>query len=154
MRHEKRKKHQEAVDPFLDVNITPLADVALVLVIILMLAISLLSAKLGLDRGFSVALFPIVILTMVIEHMSVVWEESGPGAAAKEGLGSLFVASLGYLVMTNEYLTHLVFLFPEMLLLVLIVFILMGRYTGYRVTEIMRFRDIVERPDTDVQAHP
>jgi hypothetical protein len=125
----------------------------LVLVVLLMLAISLLSGRLGLDRGFSVALFPIVILTMVIEHMSVIWEESGPGAAIKEGIGSLFVAILGYLIMTDEYLTHVVFLFPETLLALLAAFIVMGRYTGYRVTELMRFKDIVEDPPSDVRPH-
>lgn len=126
----------------------------LVLVVLLMLAISLVSARLDLDRGFSIALFPIVILTMVIEHMSVVWEESGPGTALKEALGSLFVAILGYLIMTEPHLTHLVFLFPEVLLMLLAVFILMGRYTGYRVTEIMRFKDIVEDRRPDAQPHP
>jgi len=125
----------------------------LVLVVLLMLVISLVSARLDLDRGFSIALFPIVILTMVIEHMSVVWEESGPGTAIKEALGSLFVAVLGYLVMTEEHLTHLVFLFPETLFALLAVFILMGRYTGYRVTELMRFRDIVEDKAPDVRPH-
>ena len=103
-----------------------------------------MSANLGLVRGFSIALFPIVILTMVIEHMSVVWEESGPLATLKEGLGSLLVAILGYLAMVNEYLTHIVFLFPEVLLIFLALAILIGRYTGYRVSELFRFRDIVE----------
>jgi hypothetical protein len=116
----------------------------LVLVVLLMLVISLISARLGLDRGFSIALFPIVILTMVIEHMSVTWEESGPWSAFKEGVGSLFVAILGYLVMAEDHLQHIVFLFPEVLLILLAVFIAIGRYTGYRVTEVMRFRDIVE----------
>jgi hypothetical protein len=125
----------------------------LVLVVLLMLAISLISGQLGLDRGFSVALFPIVILTMVIEHMSVVWEESGAGSAIKEALGSLFVAVLGYLIMTEPHLTHLVFLFPELLLCLLAVFIVMGRYTGYRLTELVRFKDIVEDAAPDVRPH-
>ena len=85
----------------------------LVLVVLLMLAISLISGRLGLERGFSVALFPIVIMTMVIEHMSVIWEESGPGAAIKEGIGSLMVAVLGYLGMTEPHLTHLIFVFSR-----------------------------------------
>jgi hypothetical protein len=126
----------------------------LVLVVLLMLAISLISGRLGLDRGFSVALFPIVILTMVIEHMSVIWEESGPGAAIKEALGSLFVAVLGYLIMTEPHLTHLIFLFPELLLTLLAAFIIMGRYTGYRVTELVRFKDIVEDGSPDARPHP
>ena len=124
----------------------------LVLVVLLMLAISLVSAALGLDRGFSIALFPIVILTMVIEHMSIVWEESGPGTAIKEGVGTLFVATLGYLVMTEPHLTHLVFLFPEILLILLAVFVLLGRYTGYRLVEIMRFKDIVENPPDNARS--
>lgn len=128
----------------LQLLLVPRLCAVLILVVLMMLAISLISADLGLARGFSVALFPIVILTMVIEHMSVVWEESGPIATLKEGLGSLAVAILGYLAMINEYLSHIVFLFPEVLLIVLAVSILIGRYTGYRVTELFRFKDIIE----------
>lgn len=138
----------------LQLLLVPRLSAVLVLVVLLMLIISLVSAAVGLDRGFSVALFPIVILAMVIEHMSVIWEESGPAAAAKEGLGGLFVAILGYLVMTEEYLTHIVFLFPEVLLILLAAFILIGRYTGYRLNEIVRFKDIVEGSADNVRADP
>ena len=126
----------------------------LVLVILLMVIISLVFGRLGIDKGFSIALFPIVILTMVIERMSVIWEESGPGQALKEGFGSLSVAILGYLVMKNEYLTHIVFLFPESLLILLGGFIIMGRYTGYRLLEVARFKDIVEAEDGTAKPHP
>jgi hypothetical protein len=34
-----------------------------------------------------------------------------------------------------------VFVFPESLLIVLALTLLIGRYTGYRVTELFRFRD-------------
>ena len=130
----------------LQLLLVPRLCAVLILVILMMLGISLFSASFGLDRGFSIALFPIVILTMVIEHMSIVWEESGAWATMKEAAGSLAVATLGYLAMINEYLTHIVFLFPEVLLIVLAVSILIGRYTGYRFTELLRFRDIVEEP--------
>ena len=130
----------------LQLLLVPRLCAVLIIVVLMMLMISLMSANLGLVRGFSIALFPIVILTMVIEHMSVVWEESGPLATIKEGLGSLFVAILGYLAMINEYFTHIIFLFPEMLLIVLAMAILIGRYTGYRISELFRFRDIVEEP--------
>ena len=108
----------------------------------------------ALTVGLSRVLFPIVILTMVIEHMSVIWEESGPAAAIKEAAGSLVVAILGYLVMTEPHLTHLIFLFPETLLILLAIFIIMGRYTGYRVTELIRFKDIVEDATADARSHP
>lgn len=114
----------------------------LIIVILLMLVISLVSAKLGLERGLSVALFPMVILSMIIERMSITWEEHGPADAIKQSLGSLSAALLGYLVMNETHLMHLVFVFPELLLVVLAIALISGRYTGYRLSELWRFRDL------------
>ena len=91
---------------------------------------------------------------MTIERMSVVWEESGPTDAFKEGLGSLLVATLGFLVMNNNYLQYLIFIFPELLLIVFAVFLLMGRYTGYRLNELLRFRDLIKEVDNDAGKGP
>jgi hypothetical protein len=112
----------------------------LIVVILLMAVLSLLSHRMGLERGLSVALFPMVILAMTIERMSIVWEERGAAEAFRQGMGSLFVAVLAYGVMTRETLEHLVFVFPELLLLVLAATLLLGRYTGYRLLELYRFR--------------
>lgn len=114
----------------------------LVIVITLMLGVSLLSAKLGIEQGLSIALFPMVILTMTIERMSIVWEERGPVTALKEFFGSLVVAVCGYFAMTEEHLVYLMFVFPELLLVVLAVCLLFGAYTGYRLSEIIRFKDL------------
>jgi hypothetical protein len=117
----------------------------LVIVIGLMLGISLLSAKLGIEQGLSIALFPMVILTMTIERMSIVWEERGPATAIKEFLGSLFVAVCGYFAMTEPRLVYLMSTFPELLLVVLAMCLCFGAYTGYRLSEILRFRDLAKR---------
>ena len=116
-----------------------LASVVIV-VILLMVAISILSHKLGLDQGLSVALFPMVVLAMTIERMSIVWEERGAADAMRAAAGSLLVASVAYLAMGMDWLEHLIFTFPELLLVVLAIVILMGRYTGYRLTELTRFK--------------
>ncbi len=115
----------------------------LVIVVILMLLISLVSTKFGYERVLSITLFPMVILAMTIERMSITWEENGAQEAIMQGLGSLAVACLGYLVMTNENLMYLMFVFPELLFVVLALCLLMGRYTGYRLSELRRFRAIV-----------
>jgi len=83
-----------------------------------------------------------VIIVMTIERMSVVWEERGAGDAIKAGLGSLLVAAVAYLTMGMDWLEHLIFTFPELLLFVLAVVLLLGRYTGYRLTELRRFAPI------------
>ncbi|MDZ7644798.1 MAG: inactive transglutaminase family protein [Woeseiaceae bacterium] len=120
--------------------LVPRLSAVLIIVVLLMLMISIVSHKLGMETGLSVALFPMVIIAMTIERMSVVWEERGPGDAMKSATGSLIVALLAYLLMGMDWLEHLVFTFPELLLIVLAVVILLGRYTGYRLTELKRFR--------------
>ncbi len=122
--------------------LVPRLGAVLIIVVLLMLMTSMLSHQLGFEIGLSVALFPMVILAMTIERMSVVWEERGSREAIQQGLGSLLVAMICYLVMGLSYAEHLVFVFPELLLVVLAVTLLIGRYTGYRLVELYRFRDI------------
>ena len=112
-----------------------------------------MSNELDIDRGISIALFPIVILTMVIERLSITWEEAGAFEAIKEGLGSLFIAIAGYFVMTNNQLEHLMFNFPELLLIILAIFLTAGRYTGYRVSELIRFKDLANEEDKDAKTN-
>lgn len=116
-----------------------LASVVIV-VILVMTVISIISHKLGFDRGLSVALFPIVILAMTIERMTVIWDEKGPKEALTQAAGSFFVAVLCYLVMNLDIVRHWVFVFPESLLLVLAATLALGRYSGYRLVELPRFR--------------
>ncbi len=114
----------------------------LILVIMIMAAISIISHKLGIPSGLSAAMFPMVILAMTIERMSVVWEESGPADAIGQGLGSLAVAIVAFGIFKNNLLEHLFFVFPELVLVVLAICLLLGRYTGYRASELIRFRTI------------
>lgn len=129
---------------YLQLLLVPRLAAVLIIVILLMLLVSLLSHKLGIHRGLSVALFPMVIMAMTIERMSLVWEERGPSEAIQQGIGTLFIASAGYLLMTNVYLEHLIFIFPELLLMLLAFTLLLGRYTGYRLTELWRFRGMLQ----------
>jgi hypothetical protein len=77
---------------------------------------------------------------MTIERMSIVWEERGASEALQQAVGSLMVAALAYLIMSISYVEHLVFVFPELLLVLLAVTLLLGRYYGYRLLELLRFK--------------
>lgn len=122
--------------------LVPRLSAVLIVVVILMLFISLMSHRLGLETGLSVALFPMVIIAMTIERMSVVWEERGAADAIRAGLGSLVVAVAAYIFMGIEWLEHLLFTFPELLLVILAIVVMLGRYTGYRLTELRRFKEL------------
>ncbi|MFO7558401.1 MAG: inactive transglutaminase family protein [Desulfobacterales bacterium] len=124
--------------------VVPRLAAVLIVVIMLMTSISIITHLLGVDRGISVALFPMVILTMVIERMSIVWEEVGPGDALRQGFGTLIAASGVYLVMSIELLGYMIFVFPELVFIILAATLLMGRYSGYRVTDIFRFGALIK----------
>jgi hypothetical protein len=124
--------------------VVPRLAAVLFVVVLLMALLSILTYKLGLERGLSVALFPMVILTMTIERMSIVWEERGATEALQQGLGSLVVAAIAYLIMTIKQVEHLAFVFPELLLVLLAGTLLLGRYYGYRLLELRRFKQLVK----------
>ena len=111
----------------------------IIVVIGIMSVMSIVSYKLGLTQVLSVTFFPMIILSWTIERMSILWEEEGGREVMVQGSGSLIVAVLAYFVMMNEYAAYLFFSFPELLLVILAIIILIGRYTGYRVTELLRF---------------
>jgi hypothetical protein len=130
--------------------LVPRLAAVLIVVVILMALMSIITNRLGIERGLSVALFPMVILTMTIERMSIIWEERGSLEALKQGLGSLVAASLAYLVMHNREVQHLFFVFPELLLVLLAGTLLLGRYSGYRLLELLRFK-ILANPSSGGQ---
>lgn len=128
----------------LKLQMLPRLSVVLTFVVVLIAAISLFSHKLGLERGLSVALFPMVILTMTIERLSITWEERGGGHAMKVAIGTLFAASVAHLLMTVPELVYFVFTFPAVLLILVGFMLAMGRYRGYRLTELVRFKAFVK----------
>jgi hypothetical protein len=85
-----------------------------------------------------------VIIAMTIERMSIVWDERGAQQALSQGLGSLSTAVAAYLVMFNPVTEHLLFTFPELLLVILASSLLLGRYSGYRLLELGRFKALAQ----------
>lgn len=126
--------------------LTARISAVVIVVIFLMAAMAIGSYKLGLDQVLTVTFFPTIILAWTIERMSILWEEEGPHEVLVQGGGSLAVAVLAYLAMSNALVAHLTFNFPELTLSLLSVILLLGKYTGYRLTELYRFRDVGENP--------
>ncbi|MGD9237225.1 MAG: UUP1 family membrane protein, partial [Desulfobacterales bacterium] len=124
--------------------VVPRLAAILIVVIWLMAIFSILTHKLGLERGLSVALFPMVIMTMTIERMSIGWEELGAYQTLKQGTWSIVAAVAAYLVMAIKTLEHLIFVFPELLLILLAGTIGLGRYSGFRLLELPRFKSLTK----------
>ncbi|GAB3737115.1 inactive transglutaminase family protein [Luteimonas pelagia] len=129
--------------------LVPRLTAVLIVVVLLMAGTSVLFHRLDLEVGLSVALFPMVIMAMTIERMSVVWDERGGAVAVREALGTLVVSAVVYIAMSWPWLERFVFVFPETLLLLLAACLLLGRYAGYRLTELYRFRALARERAAD-----
>ena len=121
----------------------PRLSAMLTIVVMLLLLGAVLMSEYEVEQGLSIALFPLVIMTMTIERMSIVWEEIGAQAALARGFGTLLTAVVVYLCMSPASVQYLFFVFPELTLVTLALVMLIGRYTGYRFTELLRFRELM-----------
>jgi 7 transmembrane helices usually fused to an inactive transglutaminase len=96
-------------------------------------------------RGQPVALLipflPLVIVTGLIERFWLMEEEDGLPAAVRTMGCTLITSALVYGVVRIDWIVRQLTDFPETLALVLAAQIVVGRYLGYRLTEVWRFRE-------------
>ncbi|MEE3168821.1 MAG: inactive transglutaminase family protein [Pseudomonadota bacterium] len=111
----------------------------IILVIFITAGLSIIGYQMGFNTGMTVTFFPMVIIAWTIERMSILWEEEGAREVMVQGAGSLFVAICAYLLMSMPLAGHLTFNFPELHLVILGLILLMGQYTGYKLSELKRF---------------
>jgi hypothetical protein len=90
-----------------------------------------------------VSLFPIVILTGMIERFWAMEAEDGAGSSFKSLLSTMLIAASISLFLSLHAVVRHMFRFPETLGLIMAVQMLIGRYTGYRLLELFRFRDFI-----------
>jgi hypothetical protein len=124
--------------------LVPRMSVILTLVIACFTILALVGNKIGMRQLMAVGLLPFVILTMVIERFFVLVEEAGVAEGFRTAAGSAVVSIIAYEIISWEPLQATFFLFPELLAAVAATQILLGRYTGYRLSEIIRFRALRE----------
>jgi hypothetical protein len=122
--------------------LVPRLSVILTLVIACFTLLALLGNRLGLREFMAVGLIPFVILTMTIERFFILIEESGTREAVITAAGSTAISVLTYWVISWEPLQLTFFVYPELILAVAGLQILLGRYTGYRLSELFRFRSM------------
>ena len=131
----------------LQLLMVPRLSVVLTLVVLcLVVAVSLL-ARLGLTPSAQAVILPLVITTMMIERFYIKAEEDGFRSSLKVFASTLIVAGCCLALLGWERLGQLAVRFPEAELFVAAALLAIGRYCGYRLSELLRFRDLARTPD-------
>lgn len=118
-----------------------LSAILTLVVLCIMLIVSVLD-YFNLTPSAQAVILPMVILTMTIERFYLTSEEDSPGFALELLAATLLVGACCYGVLRWKTVGQLVFTFPEIHFFTIAVLVLLGRYSGYRFTELWRFRDL------------
>lgn len=122
--------------------LAPRVAFTLTLVVLLMVGVLLAGDRLALETT-GVGAFPFVIMTMIVERISVSLEEEGVRNTVNRVTSTLFAIYVTYAVIQAKLLQALFLVFPELLVVILGFLVVVGRYTGYRLTELLRFRELL-----------
>ena len=120
----------------------PRLSTVLSIIIVFIILVMLMAKNQNFSLGISVALFPVVIITMFIERLSTILDEKGPTDAFCGFIGSMTLATIVYICVLNDYVMYLIFVFPEFLFVVIAGCLMLGRYNGYKLTEYWRFKQM------------
>lgn len=129
----------------LNLLLVPRISAVVIFVILIMQAMAVIGYQWKLPIASSALFFPIIITAWIIERASITWEEEGVANAAREIVYSVLVAIITYFVIVNEYIRHIMFAFDELNLVILFIVMLLGTYTGYRLTELARFASLAKK---------
>ena len=129
----------------LNLLMVPRISAVVVVVILLMQFISVAANLLQLPEFVDATFFPIIIIAWTIERASTTWEEDGATNTIKQLAASTCAAAICYFILSSAYLQYVLYTFAELNLIILGVILLLGTYTGYRFTELMRFQPLVKK---------
>jgi transglutaminase-like putative cysteine protease len=120
----------------------PRLSIILTLVVLCIISAVSLLDYLKWTPSAQAVLLPMVILTMTVERFYLTTEEDGVGFAVQLLAGTLVVGFCCYGVLCWRAVGNVLLGFPEVHLFTIAALVLIGRYTGYRLTELWRFRDL------------
>jgi hypothetical protein len=123
----------------------PRMSIMLIMVIVLMICYCLFGQDITTISQQHLAFFPIVIVTTNIERISILLAEEGLVNTLKTLIGTLTISILGYILYTINALEMFMFTNPELIFSIIGLQILIGKYKGYRISEFIRFRDLVRQ---------
>lgn len=123
----------------------PRLSIIITLIIMFMLGWAFFSVDMTSISQKHLAFFPIVIVTTMIERLSIMLTEEGLFNTLKSLLGTVVIVFFVYSLFFIHSLEMFMFTNPELLLSVIGLLILIGKYKGYRISEFLRFRDLVRQ---------
>ncbi|NTU67099.1 MAG: hypothetical protein HGB08_04225 [Candidatus Moranbacteria bacterium] len=123
-----------------------LPRVAIMLTIVAIAILFMLTIGGGLRRTglASVSIFPILIMITLVEKFITVQIEKGDRVAFMLAAETLIISILGFYIASWPLLINFIITYPWIVILTVPLNLLIGKWTGLRITEYVRFREIIK----------
>ena len=122
---------------------SPKMAILLTTVVIVMLITTIIAVNAGLFSLAHFTLFPIAIMAITAERFAIIQIEQGWRATWKITFTTLIVISGSYIFMDSLFLQSMILAFPELLFVIIALYLWLGKWTGMRVLEFFRFRKLI-----------
>jgi transglutaminase-like putative cysteine protease len=120
--------------------LVPRLSILLCLVVLGVAVFALFGRRFESQDLMTGVLFPIVILTMMIERFSIAIAEEGMRTALVRAGYTVLVTVAVYPVLRDPTAEYWMFSFPELVFTIMGLLVWIGGYTGYRLFDLIRFR--------------
>ena len=118
---------------------TPKLVVMLTLSVIFYLVSVIIFVDISLFKTNTAFFFPIIILTITAERFSRKVDEEGIWIALQIYVQTLWVILICYAGLSSSFIQRMIITFPEILVVICGLSILLGKWIGLRITEYKRF---------------
>lgn len=93
----------------------------------------------------AVSIFPVLIMITLVEKFITVQVEKGNREAVYLALETLIISILGFWAASLPFLIKIIITRPEVIILTIPINIIIGKWTGLRLMEYWRFREVLKR---------
>lgn len=126
--------------------------VSIILLLLLLIA-SQMNIFFGLEKNIASSaifhIFPMIILAMMAEKFASIYIDSGLKKAIVSTTEIVLVAIISYVIVSTQTVQLWMFAYPELVFLFLLLDILLGKFTGLRLLEYIRFRTLFTRSEQE-----
>lgn len=124
----------------------PRVATMLTLIMIVLIGAVVAANVYGAPTTRYISLFPMIILCGMVERFWTLETEDSTIASFRTLFQTMLISTIIALVLSSTSLVQHMLRFPETLGLIMAAQLLIGRYTGYRLMELLRFRDFLKEP--------
>ncbi|PIP28014.1 MAG: hypothetical protein COX29_03400 [Candidatus Moranbacteria bacterium CG23_combo_of_CG06-09_8_20_14_all_35_22] len=122
----------------------PRVALMLTAVAILILGVLVIGGEFRRTGLAAVSIFPILIMITIVEKFVAVQIEKGDKVAIVLAIETLFISIIGFYIASSENLRSFLALYPWIIFFTIPINILLGKWTGLRISEYFRFHKIMK----------